>query len=118
MNNQPTIKPYHYHVFLCSNTNCDPNGIVSTLHRRLVQRVGHPNDSEAAGCHAICNLSSCLWACKGGPLLVVYPDAIWYHHVDAGVLERIIDEHLLCGRPVEEYIAHRTSTGDVPTMIH
>ena len=36
-----------------------------------------------------------------GPVLVVYPEAVWYTYVDRGDIDEIIDEHLLNGRPVE-----------------
>jgi (2Fe-2S) ferredoxin len=52
-------------------------------------------------------ITPCLGVCYGGPLLVVYPDGIWYHHVDEALLQRIIDEHLIGGCPVEEAIFHR-----------
>jgi cob(I)alamin adenosyltransferase len=45
--------------------------------------------------------------CAGGPILVVYPDGTWYHHVDDALLERIITEHLLADQPLEEHIFHR-----------
>jgi len=54
-----------------------------------------------------CTLTGCLGVCSGGPIVVVYPEGIWYHHVDAAALERIVREHLLAGRPVEELIFHR-----------
>jgi (2Fe-2S) ferredoxin len=58
-------------------------------------------------------VSPCLGVCSGGPLLVVYPEGIWYHHVDEALLQRIVDEHLRQGKPVEEFIFHRMS-GDPP----
>jgi cob(I)alamin adenosyltransferase len=54
-----------------------------------------------------CSLADCLGVCAGGPILVVYPEGIWYHHVDVAALERIFDEHILHGRPVDELSFHR-----------
>ena len=52
----------------------------------------------------------CLGVCAGGPIVVVYPDGIWYGGVTPELLERIVVEHLRDGTPVEEAIFHRLST--------
>ncbi len=102
----PSQAPYARHVFLCVGEYCDPQrrspAIWRTLSRELGELGKYDNPLRAKR-----SLTSCLGVCYNGPLMVVYPEGIWYHSVDEAVLRRIIDEHLAEGRPVEEYIFHR-----------
>ena len=57
--------------------------------------------------------SHCFAVCKNGPIMVVYPEGVWYRCTDETVLERIVEEHLQGDNEVSEHIIHRLGVGDV-----
>jgi (2Fe-2S) ferredoxin len=101
----PAMSPYGRHIFLCTGRFCDPEGQAARLYNRLPALLGELGNYENP-CRVKRGTTPCLGVCVGGPILVVYPDGIWYHHVDEALLQSIVEEHLKENRPVEEAIFH------------
>jgi len=100
------MAPYAHHVFICTGSYCAPEGRADELYGLLTRLLGdlgrYDNPVRVKR-----GITPCLGVCVGGPLLVVYPEGIWYHKVDEAALKRIVNEHLRNGVPVEDYIFHR-----------
>lgn len=52
--------------------------------------------------------ADCLRICQGGPILLIWPDGVWYGGVTPERIERIVEEHLIRGDVIEEWIVRRT----------
>jgi (2Fe-2S) ferredoxin len=95
---------FERHVFVCHNTrpadgprrSCTADG-KSELHTQLQQLT----KAAGLGARVRINKSGCLDQCEHGPMVVVYPEAVWYGGVQPEDAIAIVEEHLIGGRPVE-----------------
>ncbi len=104
----PTMRPYGRQVLLCNHGDCVEPAVAEALHRHLMGLCRAHGLTKLRNPHRLkCTLADCLGVCQKGPILVVYPDGIWYHSVTEALLEQIFQQHILAGQPVESHIFHR-----------
>ncbi len=119
------------HIFLCAeqkNPRCAPFDETSEAWRDLKSLTKshalssappgwrgdltvQPGDTPPGDGRVLRTKVDCLRVCEQGPIAVVYPDGVWYHSVAGEVLERIVEEHLVGGRVVEDYVFARDALG-------
>ena len=94
-----------HHIFVC--TSCRINGQQKGLCflkdstgivRKFIETV---EDMGLSGDVTITN-TGCFGVCDKGPIVVVYPEGIWYKNVSEDDVERIVEQHIVDGIPVEE----------------
>ena len=96
---------YRSHVLVCGGTGCTSSGsqqIIETLKAEL-EKNGLSNEVSVVqtGCHGLC---------AEGPVMIVYPEAVFYSRVRPEDVEEIVSEHLLKGRIVERLVYHEAQT--------
>lgn len=106
---KPPFRPYRKHILVCTGPRCAPESSPS-LYQGLKERIKElklhegPERIQRSQC-------GCFGICQGGPIAVVYPDDVWYHHVTPEKMEHIIQEHLIGGKPVAECVLNPGAAG-------
>lgn len=103
---QPNIADYRRHLLVCTGPRCTANGESQALFDSLgaIFKAAGLDQGEL---RVKRSRVSCFAACRGGPILCVQPDGIWYYNVTPDNMDRIVRQHLVGGETVEELVFHR-----------
>lgn len=96
------LSGYKRHILLCGGPKCCREEEGDRVWTYLKDRLSELGLSTKETASVFRTRTTCLRVCCDGPIALVYPEGTWYRHVDQEALEKIIQSHLLEGKPVEE----------------
>lgn len=91
------------HVLVCTDDDCGGSGLAKELRRAIAARGLRDTVSVAK--------VDCLGICTKGTIAVVYPEGTWYAGLKRANVTRLVDEHLVAGRVVEDLVFHHNPLG-------
>ena len=113
------MEPFRHHVFICTQqkpegvTSCPNNGSLRVLQflERELRSQGLDNEVQLTTC-------GCLGLCDDGPIMITYPDGVWYHRVKEDDVPEIVHSHLRSGKPVERLVWSDSQGMRLATLEH
>jgi len=107
------IGHYERHVLLCTGDNCCTTEVGHAAWDVLKKLLKEKNLSLSTAPNACYRTKvGCLRVCEGGPIVVVYPEGTWYGGMTKERIPLFVQQHLVEGKPIEEWIFARNAMGN------
>ena len=98
---------YERHVLVCGGTGCTSSGSP-----KLIAKLEEEFAAKGLTDKIQIVKTGCFGLCERGPIMIVYPEGSFYSRVELDEIPRIVDEHLIGGNPVKEFLYEETVDGD------
>ena len=99
---------YKKQILVCGGTGCTSSGSNKLIDEFYAQLEAHGIKDEVqvvrTGCFGLCEL---------GPIVIVYPEGVFYAHCEVENVQRVVEEHIIGGNVIDELVYHEKSTGEV-----
>ncbi|MDQ6984275.1 MAG: NAD(P)H-dependent oxidoreductase subunit E [Ghiorsea sp.] len=101
-NEELMISPYKRHVIMCVGKSCGENMLLLKYMKEAVAKADLAEGADAVRV----NRAGCLGVCKQGPIMVVYPEGVWYADLDEAKVDKIVESHFKHNVPVADWVFH------------
>ncbi len=98
------IGHYEHHVFLCAGPRCCSTDVGEAAWEALKNEITDRGLLTPGGNMCYRTRVGCMRVCTEGPMAVVYPEGTWYHGLTADKMPHFVEEHLVKGAPVQEWV--------------
>ena len=113
------MEPFRFHVFVC--TQQKPEGVPSCPAHgafAVIERLDREIEARGLGADVQLTTCGCMGLCDEGPVMVVYPEGVWYRRVQPSDIPEIVEKHLLDGKPVDRLIWNDASAMKAMSVEH